>query len=436
MQQLTVYKTARFVFEYNTKFKRLNRAERGPWLTKQIGNLGPTYVKMAQFVANRKDVVDKDVAEALRQLQSDVRPLEEAEIDKIIASNFDVLSNIVIEKTPIASASIAQVHRGVVTSSNGRRDVVAVKLLRPGIKDSILKDTAVLLLVLRCLQRVGVKDVQESIGIIETFRDSILKETDFGQEIANMTAFAANNDVKDGLGASIRIPRVFPELCSENVIVMEHVASHRFDDLSERLTPTQRSQVAYALMDQMVRQFLRGSVMHGDPHGGNIGIEFEQDGSSEFRFNIVYYDFGNVVYIDSRVRTAIKSLIFELMFENTKGVKRLLMNWPDLLEIKDAAQSDYYIAMYIEYIKKIDFAVFRNAKSKAATVTMSEAVPIKMSGKLLEVMRVFGLVEGLCVQLDPGFSYMKAFETQADSFLFDMDFMWYKASTDIDNLLS
>ena len=444
----TVLKTCRFAFDYTTTYKALPAPARGPWLARRVSALGPTAIKMAQFVANRKDVVDKDVARALRRLQDDADPMPFEAVRGILEGR-GVLGRIELEERPFASASIAQVHRGFFTRSSpgagagagaeqeqeqqthAIRETVAVKVRRPGVREAIEADVGALLLLLRLLGRLGVPDVDESMRLVEAFRDMIVKETDFRLEVSNMVAFKSANAgmMTTGLAS---VPGVFPDLCHEDVIVMDFVPSVRMDALGARVTQEQRSALAYALMDQVVDQFLRGGVMHGDPHGGNIGLSADRgDGADRA---IVYYDFGNVVFVDARVRGAVKSLIFELMLENVPGVRRLLLNWPDLLEIKDAGKTDVYIDMYIQYMKRIDFAVFSGAGAGAGADR--DVVPIRMSGKLLEIMRVFGLIEGICVQLDPEFSYAAVFVKHADAFVLDGDFLWNKASSDFDTFFS
>lgn len=455
-------KTCRFAFDYVTQFGSVPRHARGQWLSKRVVDLGPTYIKMAQFVANRKDIVDKDIACSFRKLQDNVQPMEALHVQEILAETRRFVE-LKIDEEPFASASIAQVHRGsLVDTRTGCTLDVAVKLRRHGIRAAIDADISVLLFVLNLFRHFGIPDIDESIKIVKAFQDMIVQETDFVREVDNMRAFVESND---GMMRSAQVPTAFAELCSEEVIVMEYVPSVRFDSLEAVFTKEQRSEIAYELMDQVVLQFLEGGVMHGDPHGGNVGLSIRPEhvrgsgatGHADLLAKIVYYDFGNVVRVDARVRSAIKSLIFELMIENVPGVRRLLLNWPDLLEIKDVERTDVYIDMYIKYMKTIDFAVFKSSSSSsssssffssfpsrssafaaskpASSFSPKEVVPIRMNGKLLEIMRVFGLVEGICMTLDPDFSYSNVFVKHADSFLFDSDFLFNKASSDFENLI-
>lgn len=426
----TLVKAGALAVDYAVSFRKLRtEPERGRWIADRAQRLGPTFVKMAQFVANRRDIVGPDIAQALRRLQDRVQPMPAHEVQRLLSRN-PALAGVLLSSEPFASASIAQVHLGRRLSDPADAPRLAVKLRRPGIRRQLDADLGGLRALLVVARRLGLPDVDEQLMLLDDFGAFVLLETDFRNEVANLEAFARVH----ADDPQVRVPRVVPELCSDEVVVMEYVAARRIDDGTD-LSPAQRKAVAALVMDQVVKQFMVHGIMHGDPHAGNIGLLLPAGGAPP-AIAIVYYDLGHVVRVDRRVQAAIKTLVFELMLENVAGVRRLLQNWPDLLHIKDAERTDAYIDMYIRYLKTIDFNAFRSssADAAAAPTTADEIVPIRMNGKLLEIIRVFGLVEGLCLVLDDDFNYADVFVKNAESFLMDADFLRYKASADLESL--
>jgi predicted unusual protein kinase regulating ubiquinone biosynthesis (AarF/ABC1/UbiB family) len=252
-------------------------------------------------------------------------------------------------------------------------------------------------------------DAQNMIRDIKT---SILRETDLANEIVNMDSVRKAALDSNSL---IKVPVVYKELCTAEVIVMEYVPSVKF-------TVDRDPNLAYMLMDVFVQQFLQHGIIHGDPHAGNVALSLD-------RKKIVMYDLGHVIYLEAKMRSQMKILVFEIMTENVDGVIQIMKQMPEIIEIRQEEKMKDYIAKYIQYIKTIDIKVLKTMSPDNGDI------PIKFSGKIYEIVRTFGIIEGICIDLDPSFSYEAVFLKYIDILLLDTDFFSYKMESDIKNLM-
>lgn len=391
----------------------------GAWLCQRISTLGPTYIKMGQFISTRSDIFEKEFTQPFSALRDKVEPMTKAELQKQLETFVD-LRKLMIEfdETPIASASIAQVHRARLR--NGKE--IAVKVRRPHINEIVKHDLSFLRSVLDSLllvARPGPKST--SAGhlreFLHDFEASITDELDFTKEMANIDAFHSAYDGKD----NVRIPRVFKGLSTNDVLVMEYMPS---DDVYSY--KGDKRALAEKLMNFFVGQLLYKGVVHGDPHPGNLGINKDN--------NIVIYDLGNTIYISPNERQQLKDLIYQLLLGN----KEMIANTLEALnmEVTDRKALFKYIDIYINYMKTIDFKALNASLQSMARTSDNMEPPIKFPNKYVRLFRTYGIMEGICKELHPGFNYFDLFDTYIDGIFLDDEFLLYKAAADTNKLLS
>jgi ubiquinone biosynthesis protein len=266
-------------------------------LARDVEKLGPTYIKLAQLLSTRPDIIPPAYAEALARLQDDVAPFPYEEVEKILTEELGVrLSKAFasIDPKPIAAASIAQVHHAVLR--DGRE--VALKVQRPGIREQVLDDLEALGEVAAFLdshtdfgQRFG------TTGLFEEFRKSMLRELDFRQEALHLVTIGENlKEIPE-----IVIPKPVTAYSSSRVLAMEFIAGRKITKLS----PLARmeldgEQLADALFRAYLKQMLRDGLFHADPHPGNV---FLVDG------HVALIDLGMV----ARVRPALQDRLLQLL---------------------------------------------------------------------------------------------------------------------------
>ncbi len=266
-------------------------------LARDVEKLGPTYIKLAQLLSTRPDIVPPAYAEALARLQDRVEPFPYAEVEKILADELGVrLSKAFrsIEAKPIAAASIAQVHHAVLR--DGRE--VALKVQRPGIREQVLDDLEAMADIAAFLEahtefgsRFGLS------ALFEEFRKSMLRELDFRQEAMHLVTLANNmREIEE-----IVVPQPVPDFSSSRLLTMEFVPGVKITALGPLAKmELDGERLADALFRAYLKQMLRDGMFHADPHPGNV---FLVDGK------IALIDLGMV----ARVRPALQDRLLQLL---------------------------------------------------------------------------------------------------------------------------
>lgn len=275
-----------------------------------LSELGPTFIKLGQVLSTRADLLPAEYIEELAELQDNVSPLEIDEVKAQIRAAFGREVEEVfryIEPAPLASASIAQVHKAVTLSGE---DVV-VKVQRPGITEQIRADLSVLHYLARLLEAVVEEvGVYTPTGIIEEFDRSIHEELDFLHEASNVRAFYKNNQARD----YVRIPRVYDELSTRTVLTLEFIQGKKLSqiDASER----DRHIIAERILAASFEQLFHDGLFHGDPHPGNFLV---LEGNV-----LALLDFGTVGRLTKQMQDTLVQLVLSIALRDAESVARLL----------------------------------------------------------------------------------------------------------------
>lgn len=234
--------------------------------------LGPLWVKFGQILSTRHDVFPSEWIEVLSGLQDAVEPFEKSVAFDIIASNIpDYKKHLTIEGEVLASASIAQVYAAKINSS--QEDVV-VKVLRPNVKKLIARDIKSLKIIARiCNYFVSDAKRLHLLEVVDELDHSLKQEINFFSEAANAATFArhfANDTV-------LKIPKVYWEYSSENIIVLERVVGTPIYDVeSLKEQGCDLEGLAVKGVELFFTQVLRDSFFHADMHPGNIFVNNKQ----------------------------------------------------------------------------------------------------------------------------------------------------------------
>ena len=278
-----------------------------------IEKLGPTFIKLGQLLSTRPDLVPPAYAEALARLQDRCEPVPFEEVEKILAEELGVrLSKPFehIDRVPLASASIAQVHRA--TLRDGRE--VALKIQRPNIREQVLGDLEAMGEIAGFLGAHTEFGSRFAIGeVFEEFRKTLLRELDFRQEALHLLTIGANlKEIPE-----IIIPQPVLGYSSSRVLAMELIAGTKVTAVSVLAkTELDGARLADALFRAYLKQMLRDGLFHADPHPGNV---FLVDG------RIALIDLGMVARLAPELRERLLQLLLAVSDNRADEAAKVLL---------------------------------------------------------------------------------------------------------------
>ncbi len=236
-------------------------------LAKDLEKLGPTFIKLGQLLSTRADLLPGPYLEALERLQDQIEPFPYEEVERIVSGELGVrLSKAFadFEPTPLAAASLAQVHKAYMR--DGR--TVVVKVQRPNIRELIVGDLEALGEIAHFIdEHTELGKRYEFDNMLVNLRKSLLRELDFTIEANNLHTIAQNLAEFDNLV----IPEPIDDFTTTRVLTMEYVPGKKITALNPlRLLEIDGSLLAYELFTAYLKQFLVDGIFHADPHPGNV----------------------------------------------------------------------------------------------------------------------------------------------------------------------
>ena len=249
---------------------------RGVRLRQALERLGPIFVKFGQVLSTRRDLLPPDIAQELALLQDRVPPFATevavATIERAFGRPVDEVF-IQFEREPVASASIAQVHFGVLRTRDGQARDVAIKVLRPNMLDVIEKDLALMRMMAGWLDRLSADGRRlKPREVVAEFDKYLHDELDLVREAANAAQLRRN---MEGLNL-VLVPEMFWDYCHREVIVMERMSGIPISQIDRlREAGVDIPQLARDGVTIFFTQVFRDGFFHADMHPGNIQVSID-----------------------------------------------------------------------------------------------------------------------------------------------------------------
>jgi ubiquinone biosynthesis protein len=295
-------------------------------LVSALEELGPTFVKVGQLLSTRPDLVPPKYIVELRRLRTHthtvsaeiIRGVIEAELGRPINELFESFDD-----TPVGAASLAQVHRATF-----RGKQVALKVQRPNIVETIEVDMDILRSVAHLAERYSHQVYLFNVlGLVEEFAQQIRRELDFRMEVNNMRRFSQNF----AGDATVHIPEVYAELCTQRVITMEYLDGISISD-TQRLSDEgyDLQLIARRGVDMGFKTIFEHGFFHADPHPGNILV---------LPGNVIgLVDFGMMATLSLRDRESFARLVHSISLHDERRVARALAELTEHEEVTSAEE--------------------------------------------------------------------------------------------------
>ncbi len=286
-----------------------NKDETGKKLLRCLINLGPGYIKFGQALSTRPDLVDKKTCEYLKKLQDDMEPFSSSIAKKIIEKeNHDSIDNIFssFNEKPIANASVAQVHTAILKSG----EAVAIKILKPNIKEKLFKDFIFFYWVSKCLEIAipSIKRLKLSKNV-EVLSEVSLNELDLTLEASAAEELSEN--FKDN--PNYKVPKIYWQFTSKNILILEYIQGIRIDDINALKKANHNiKKITEIGTEVFFLQVFRDGFFHGDMHPGNILINPKGV--------LIPIDFGIMGRLSNKDRQFLALLLTYLLNKNYRKV--------------------------------------------------------------------------------------------------------------------
>ena len=357
-----------------------------------VEELGPTFIKFAQLLSNRPDILPDDLIKEFEKLQNEVPhfptktaiAIVEQELGKPIHELFSFFDNI-----PVGSASIGQVHRARLLDG---QDVV-VKVQRPNVRDKVLSDLALLHQIISLTSGYfETHGVLNPVEVVETFEKTMIRELDYLSEARNIEQFRHlyHNE------KSFYIPKAYRQFSTSRVLVIEFVSGCKISDLPQLerwgLSP---QKVAEHGIDIYLKQMFVHGLFHADPHPGNVLVR--PNGQ------VVLIDFGMVGRLSSRQKYALASVMIGMMQRDARSMATNLRRLASGHAINSHRAFEHDLEELIEDFVVVNVDQMGVADFIGRLQQIVYRYKLQLPGSIFLMLRALAIIEGVGQVLHPQF---------------------------------
>ncbi|HEY8039736.1 MAG TPA: AarF/ABC1/UbiB kinase family protein [Polyangiaceae bacterium] len=358
-----------------------------------LQDLGPSFIKLGQIASTRGDVLPPELIVELKKLQDDVPPVPFEAIKEVVESSLGApIADIFVrfEDKPLATASIGQVHRAVLATPEGEQQVV-VKVQRPGVASTVLRDLELLHMMAAAIERAMPDSrIYSPVGLVQQFDRSITTELNFTTEADNAERFAQNFAGRE----RVRFPRVYRQASSKHVLTLEFFDGKKLDRAVEE--GASGKSIAKLATSVIIKMIFEDGFFHADPHPGNVIIMGENAAPE-----VGMIDLGMVGRLSPELRERTIDLMVAAVRKDMMGVADALYAIGRPTKKVDMREYRAEVSMLAEKylgkpLKEIELsAMIRDLVGGAIKYGLEIPTDFMLVGKALMT------VEGIGKQIDP-----------------------------------
>ncbi|MBN2644093.1 MAG: AarF/ABC1/UbiB kinase family protein [Desulfuromonadaceae bacterium] len=360
-----------------------------------LERLGPTFIKFGQLLSTRADILPASYILELKTLQDQVLPVAWDRIKTHIETELGLPCHELfqqIDPKPVASASMAQVHRAQLHN----QDWIALKVRRPGIEKIIATDLDILTGLATLIEyNEELSQIVSATELVKEFRRTIYRELDFTKEAHTMERFRANFSHDE----AVYVPSVYWDYTTDALLTMELVNGTKISQISQlREHGHDLKELAHRGAQCFMAQVIHHGLFHGDPHPGNIFIL--DDG------RICFLDLGMVGHIDEELKQQLVNLLLAIFNKDTDLlISVLVTRLPRAQEFDKPALKRDLLEFIEDYhqrpLKQIDAF-----KLVTEFINIMSRHHIRFPSDLMLLTKALVTIEGIGRDLDPDFNLM------------------------------
>ncbi|ELZ96900.1 ubiquinone biosynthesis transmembrane protein [Haloferax mucosum ATCC BAA-1512] len=369
------------------------RVERAEVLLESLLTLGPTFIKLGQLLSTRPDILPPQYIEVLGSLQDDVPPAPWSESKVVLEDELGPVEEAFdsFDTDPISGASLGQVY---VAEYEGEK--VAVKVRRPGIEELVEADLRVIRWSLPLLMRfIGQGRAFSLENLADEFAKTIREEMDYAEEAETLQQIQENFEGDD----TLVIPEPIDERSDDRVLTMEYLPGTKINNVAalDELG-IDRTELATNLQRIYLQMIVEDGVFHADPHPGNLSVTDEG--------RIIFYDFGMHGEVDPFIQDKIVEFYIAVANQDVDGILDTLIEMGTLSPNVDRQVMGDVMELAIADARGDDIEQYRVNQILEQVESTIYEFPLRLPRNLALVLRVAGVVEGVCVTLDPDFDFI------------------------------
>jgi ubiquinone biosynthesis protein len=361
-----------------------------------LEELGPSFVKLGQIMSNRPDLIPHKLIVELEKLQDSVPPFSREEAKKLVEDELSKpLNMIFLEFTekPVASASIAQVHKAVLLSG----EKVAVKVQRPKIEQIIEVDLEIMLHLAALMEKhIEGMDVFNPVGIVEEFERTINEEIDFTIEASHIERFGKHfqSDM------TVYVPKVYRSYTTKKVLVMEAIDGVKVSNTEKILESGFDPKIISERGAQfMLKQIFKYGFFHADPHPGNIFILPENV--------ICFLDYGMVGVVSERLKEQLRDIIIGIANKDAKRITKALLKMAEHENGINVDKLENQISVLVQKYGYLPLKDINMGDLLEESAKLLLAYELKMPSDFYLLVKALITIEGVGRNLDPDFNLIE-----------------------------
>lgn len=379
---------------YRTRVRTKHKDQDATNLRLAFEELGPSFIKIGQIISTRQDLLPPNYIREMSKLRDDAPPFEFSEMKRIFEEDFkESLSDVFewVNETPVASASVAQVHRAKLHTG----EEVVIKVQRPEIEENLLRDIQLFSRIVSMAPETVKEMLVDVDAAFQEIKETTKRELDFRNEGQALVKFKQLNKDND----AVSVPKPYLNYTSKRVLVEDFVGGIRGLNLQQiRKEGYVKKDIAEKLVFSFLSQVFKDGFFHGDPHPGNIILSDKK---------IVFIDFGIVGELSENVKKDLIKMMRAIVFEDIDQLMNLLLQMAvtnqkvDRFEFSEDLD-DFYKSYISKSFGQIDLSTFFSD-----VLYVTRKYKMVMPNDFILLAKSLTILEGVVSEMHPDINIMQ-----------------------------